>query len=72
MLYHVLAKYSVICHRGNGQALKKNTLYFVFSGLYLKNELIDPHFLFLKSNQKGKIKLCAKLKKILSGGLEPP
>ena len=40
----------------------KNTLYFVFSCLYYKNKLGDPHFLFLKSNQKGKMKLSAKFK----------
>ena len=37
----------------------KNTLYFAFSSLYLKNEHGDPHFLFLKSNQKGKMKLVS-------------
>ena len=46
----------------------KNTPYFVFSCLYLKNELWDPHFSFLKSNQRGKMKLSAKFKKILSSG----
>ena len=46
----------------------KNTLYYVFSCLYLKNELGDPHFLFLKSNQKGKMKVSAKFKKILCSG----
>ena len=35
---------------------------------YLKNELYGPHFLFLKSDLKGKIKLSVKLKKILSSG----
>ena len=38
----------------------KNTHYFVFNCLYLKNKLGDPNFLFLKSNQKGMIKLSAQ------------
>ena len=32
---------------------------------YLKNELSDPPFLLLRSDQKAKMKLSAKLKKIL-------
>ena len=38
----------------------KNTFYFAFSCLYLKNELGDPHFLFLKSCTKGMMKISAK------------
>ena len=45
----------------------KNTLhvYFGFSCSYLKNKFSDPHFLLLKSDQKAKMKLSAKFKKIL-------
>ena len=43
----------------------KNTPYFDFSCSYLKNELGDPHFLFLKCNQHAGIKHSAKFKKIL-------
>ena len=45
-----------------------NTQYFGFSCSYLKNKPSYPHFLLLKSDQKGKMKLCAKFKKILYSG----
>ena len=44
----------------------KNTLYFVFKRVYLKNELGDPYLLLLVSDLHAKIKLSAKFK-ILSG-----
>ena len=45
-----------------------NTLYFGFSCSYLKNELGDPNFLLHKSDQKVKMKLSAKFKKIMWSG----
>ena len=50
----------------------KNTLYFGFSCSYLKNELGDPHFLLLKSDQKIKVKLFSKFKKFCEVDSEPP
>ena len=46
----------------------RNTLYFGFSCLYLKNELGEPHFLLHKGDQQTKMKLSAKFKKILWNG----
>ena len=46
----------------------KNTLYFRFSYLYLKNELGDPNFSLQKSDQQAKMKLSAKFKKNLWSG----
>ena len=54
----IISRYYVIVAMGEPC---KNTLYFVFSCLYLKNELGHPHFLFQKSNQKGMMKFPAKL-----------
>ena len=45
----------------------KNSLYFVFKCIYLKNELGDPHFSLLESDQHARIKLSAKLKNTLWG-----
>ena len=41
----------------------KNGLYFVFKRLYLKNELCDPRFILLKSDNQVKTKLFGKFKK---------
>ena len=46
----------------------RNTPYFGFSCLYLKNELGEPHFLLHKGDQQTKMKLSAKFKKILCSG----
>ena len=46
----------------------KNTLYFGLSWSYLKNELGDPHFLMLESDQQTKIKLSEKFQNILWSG----
>ena len=43
----------------------RNTPYFGFSCLFLKNELGEPHFLLHKGDQQTKMKLSAKFKKIL-------
>ena len=43
----------------------ENTLYFGFSCSKLKNEVGDPHFLLLESNQHVAFKLFVNLKKIL-------
>lgn len=39
----------------------KTTPYFNFSCSYLKNELGDSHFLFLKCNQYTRMKFSAKM-----------
>ena len=42
----------------------KNTIYFNFSRSYLKKELGNRHFLFLKCDQHARMKLSAKLKNL--------
>ena len=45
-----------------------NSPYFGFGCLYLKNKLVEPHFLLHKGDQQTKMKLSAKFKKILWSG----
>ena len=47
------------------EKLCKNTLYFGFKCLHLTNELGDLQFLLLEGEEQTKIKLFAKLKRIL-------
>ena len=65
----IAKKYSVIFVMLNvtvaTRKLCKNTPYFGFSCLYLKNEPGHPNFLFLKCNQHARINLSAKFKRIL-------
>ena len=47
----------------------KNSLYFVFTRVYLKSELGDHHFLLLESDKNARIKRSAMFKKFLCSRL---